>query len=151
MADQFESINAERRLYVLKCGGGYSCLGFTVAFKQAIKVYTWLALNGVHVAPPQAELIGTSAGYSDYARIMDAGFRFHQETKKRCDVDLIPELTGLEGKRVEVVDDDGQTRRFIVGKSTGWCPIHLEIESRRDDGGIGVYGTPFKSVKVIRG
>jgi hypothetical protein len=54
---------------------------------------------------------------------------------------LTPQLIGLEGWRVEVVDmldDDTQShsvRRFIVGKSTGWKPIHLEIPRRDSIGG----------------
>jgi hypothetical protein len=55
----------------------------------------------------------------------------------RDNSDLTPQLTGLEGWRVEVVTDYGEKRRFIVGKSTGWKPIHLEIANRRSSGGCG--------------
>ena len=48
---------------------------------------------------------------------------------------LSPQLIGLEGWRVEVTDSYGETRRFIVGKSTGWRPCHLEIKTRRSLGG----------------
>lgn len=48
---------------------------------------------------------------------------------------LSPQLIGLEGWRVEVVTEYGQTRRFIVGKSTGWKPCHLEISRRNAFGG----------------
>ena len=44
-------------------------------------------------------------------------------------------LIGLEGWRVEVVTDYGETRRFIVGKTTGWRPCHLEIARRTSSGG----------------
>jgi hypothetical protein len=37
----------------------------------------------------------------------------------RDNSDLSPQLVGLEGYRVEVVTTYGETRRFIVGKSTG--------------------------------
>jgi len=67
----------------------------------------------------------------------------------RCNVELTPELVGREGKRVEVIDCYGEKRRFIVGKSTGWMPIHLEIKSKASTGGGGVTGTPFKSVKIV--
>lgn len=48
---------------------------------------------------------------------------------------LTPHLTGLEGWRVEVKDLDGGMRRFIVGRSTGWRPCHMEIHNRRSRGG----------------
>lgn len=60
---------------------------------------------------------------------------------------LSPQLIGLEGWRVEVIDFDAGyvektegdyqpiRRRFIVGKSTGWAPCHLEIKTRRSMGG----------------
>lgn len=48
---------------------------------------------------------------------------------------LTPELVGLEGWRVEVVTTYGETRRFIVGRSTGWRPCHIEVKTRRSLGG----------------
>lgn len=56
------------------------------------------------------------------------------EAQRRVMVDnshLSPQLVGLEGWRVEATDDNGETRRFIVGKSTGWRPCHLELKSTR--------------------
>ena len=50
--------------------------------------------------------------------------------------DLSPQLVGLEGWRVEVTREDGSKAKFIVGKSTGWRPRHLEVKTRRSfDGG----------------
>jgi hypothetical protein len=49
---------------------------------------------------------------------------------------MTPQLSGLEGWRVEVVDtEETPPRRFIVGRSTGWRPCHLEINNRRSLGG----------------
>lgn len=49
---------------------------------------------------------------------------------------LTPQLIGLEGWRVDVVDADGcKPRRFIVGKSMGWRPRHLELLTVRSIGG----------------
>ena len=42
-----------------------------------------------------------------------------------------------------------ETRRFWVGKSTGWMPTHLEIKRYTSSGGMAVI-VPFDSVKVIR-
>jgi hypothetical protein len=54
----------------------------------------------------------------------------------RSEAGLSPQLIGLEGWRVEVVTDYGETRRFIVGRSTGWEPCHLEIKRRDSMGGM---------------
>lgn len=67
----------------------------------------------------------------------------------RDNSDLSPQLIGLEGYRVEVVTLYGETRRFNVGKSTGWKPIHLEVHNKRSLGGIGAE-KKYKSVTVIR-
>ncbi len=72
------------------------------------------------------------------------------KTNTRCESDLTPQLVGLERQRVEIVDCHDEKRRFIVGKSTGWMPIHLEIKTRRSTGGGSVTGEPFKSVRLIR-
>lgn len=62
---------------------------------------------------------------------------------------LSPQLSGLEGKRIEVVTTYGETRRFWVGKSTGWKPIHLEVKTSRSVGGEGAERT-YASVRVLR-
>jgi hypothetical protein len=62
---------------------------------------------------------------------------------------LTPELVGLEGWRVEAIDPNGEKRRFIVGRSTGWRPCHLEIANVRSSGGIPACRS-YKSVRKIR-
>ena len=55
----------------------------------------------------------------------------------RSDVGLTKDLIGLEGWRVEVVDYMTQEkRRFIVGRSSGWQPCHIEMKLRTSRGGI---------------
>ena len=54
-----------------------------------------------------------------------------QREAMRDNSHLSPQLIGLEGWRVEAVDIHGERRRFIVGKSTGWRPCHLEIKTAR--------------------
>jgi hypothetical protein len=63
---------------------------------------------------------------------------------------LTPQLCGLAGKRVEVVTTYGETRRFIVGRSTGWRPCHLEIKTRRSSGGNAAEKT-YASVRIVWG
>ena len=89
--------------------------------------------------------------YKYCPRLMSRAEVVCRENKIRCEIELTPALVGLEGKRVEVVDKYGETRRFIVGKSTGWMPCHLEIKTVRSSGGGCVTGTPFKSVRVLKG
>jgi hypothetical protein len=62
--------------------------------------------------------------------------------------DLNPQLTPYVGWRVEVVTDYGETRRFIVGCSTGWKPIYLEILRRNSHGGMAV-SRHYASVKPL--
>ena len=64
--------------------------------------------------------------------------RSHAEREQARDLsDLSPQLVGLEGWRVEVVTTYGEKRRFIVGRSTGWRPCHIEISRRSAYGGPG--------------
>lgn len=153
MADDKVTVNEEQKLYVIPANGGYSCLGFDVAFDRATKVHQWIIDNCPELrgelTGPRPEMKGTLGGYLDYVKIMAAGAELNRQTRKRCEADLTPQLVGLEGQRVEVVDNSGTKRRFIVGKSTGWMPIHLEIARRTSRGGSGTYGTPFKSVRIV--
>ena len=66
----------------------------------------------------------------------------------RDDGNLSPQLIGLEDWRVEVVTTYGETRRFWVGKSTGWRPIHLEIARRNCYGGGGA-AKRYRSVRKL--
>lgn len=62
---------------------------------------------------------------------------------------LTPQLIGLEGCRVEVVDDAGEKpHRFIVGKSSGWKPIHLEMPTSNAHG-RGSAAKKYASVRFI--
>lgn len=144
------SINKEQRLYVFKSGNGFSCRGFESLDNEARAVYAWLESRGVMMRGLEIPARkGTKKHYARCEQIMSRGaneFRMHGA---KCLAALTPQLNGLEGQRVEVVDNDGNTRRFIVGKSIGWMPCHLEIARRNSSGGCGVYGTPFKSVRVL--
>ena len=143
--NDLDSINKEQRLYVIKCGTGFSCLGFDVAFNRASAMAAW---SGVHL--PNPEWKGTELGYADYCRCLDAASKKSLRIQKVCPCELTPQLMGLERHRVEVVDAYGQKRRFKVGKSTGWMPCHLELFNERSTGGPAVMGAPFKSVRVVK-
>lgn len=61
---------------------------------------------------------------------------------------LTKQLLGLEGWRVEVITTYGEKRRFIVGKSTGWKPCHLEVSRRNALGGFSAEKA-YSSVKKL--
>ena len=61
---------------------------------------------------------------------------------------LSGQLTGLEGWRVEVVREGGDSARFIVGRSTGWRPAHLEV-ARRDSSGGPAADRRYASVRAL--
>ncbi len=63
---------------------------------------------------------------------------------------LSHQLVGLEGCRVEVKTTYNETRRFKVGRSTGWRPCHLELANVRSISG-GCADHVYESVRIIRG
>jgi hypothetical protein len=148
------SVDLDRRLYLIpfdlgRRRSGFTCLGFEHAFQKATAIARWLQERGVQPAFPEFRNVGTPRGFADFRRTVEAARQHFNKTKERCPVDLTPQLIGLEGKRVEIVDCYGDRRRFYVGKSTGWIPCHLEIPRRDSSGGFPVTGSPFKSLKVI--
>lgn len=140
-SSDLHSINKEQKLYVIKAGKGFTTLGFDVAARWARGASEITGQEYDYEAIKR----GTEKGYEEYSRAMSEGAR----SGRRSTAVLTPQLIGLEGKRVEVVDKHGERRRFIVGKSTGWMPAHLEISRRGSSGGPAVMGAPFKSVRVI--
>lgn len=71
-----------------------------------------------------------------------------ERDRLRSDAGLTPQLVGLEGCRVEVIDQFGERRHFIVGRSTGWVPCHIEVK-RRDSSGGGAADKTYKSVRIL--
>ena len=116
-------------IYVVKCGGGCSTISFAHAERLRQAVMAWIG----EAADPMET--GTEAHYAAYREAMRRGREHAQRTGARCPAELTPQLVGLEGRRVEVTERDGRRRRFHVGRSTGWMPVHLEIATRRSSGG----------------
>jgi hypothetical protein len=73
-----------------------------------------------------------------------------ERDRLRSDAGLSPQLIGLEGYRVEVVTNYGETRRFIVGRSSGWKPCHIEIPRRNSSGGMGAE-RHYRTVRKLYG
>ena len=133
-------------LYLIHFEEGYSTLGFD----RVMELGNLLAaeLDCWDLTPLPAER-GTMKAYEKYRMLSDLVFRKHKQIGYRSKAELTPQLIGLEGKQVEVVDCYGDKRRFWVGKSTGWIPCHLEISSSRSSGGPAVMGAPYQSVRVV--
>jgi hypothetical protein len=141
---ELHSINREERLYVMPCGSGYSCYGFDVLDRKARAVADWCGS-----LPPLAPK-GTPEHFKECSEIMVDGAAHAAKTGKQCEAELVPELIGLEGRRVELTEPHGYKRRFYVGRSTGWLPCHLEITTRRSMGGAPVSFPKGSTVRVVR-
>ena len=141
----YHSLNQERRLYTLKSGDGYTCLGFDNAERAIVGVLAWMGFERIAKAP-----MGTPEHYEEYRRVMSEGAEYSRANGVRCLLYLTKTLIGLEGKRVEVTTPDGEKSRFYVGKSTGWIPCHLAIKRRDSSGGAAVYFPEGSTVRVIR-
>ncbi len=154
------TINEEQGLYVLSERYGYSCLGFAVAEEKTNAIINELVLRGrltrgeAHLMYAREEDRGTPEGYALYAQALSQARNYATAHHTQLLCGLTPQLIGLEGKRVKVVDCYGEKRRFKVGKSTGWIPCHLELHNARSHGGGAVTGAvtgaPFKSVVVVK-
>lgn len=136
--------NPATGLFTIKCGEGFTCHGFDVVAGLTQKYAEWLSV------PVPTEEKGTLEAYVAYRDVADQVLEKCRAEKIKCLVELTPQLIGLEHKRVEVVDRDGEKRRFWVGRSTGDIPIHIEINNTRSMGGPAVMGAPFRSVTVVR-
>ena len=139
-----DSINHKQKLYVLKCGNGFSCLGFDYAEKRRVAVLAWLGRR-----PIEGPALGTAEHFAAYEQAMKDGADYAAKTRERCLFELSPLLIGLEGKRVEVTTPSGEKSRFYVGRSTGWMPCHLEIKTRASTDGCAAYVPEGSSVRVL--
>jgi hypothetical protein len=127
----FHSIDEKDRLYVLKAGNGFSCIGFDVCEKRIVAMSKELRIDRKGSVP------GTEKHYNEYLALVEIVRKKNAETGWRLSSELEPRLIGLEGHRVEVNGSHGK-RRFIVGKSTGCIPCHLEIKRSNSMGGGAV-------------
>lgn len=146
------TVNAEQELYVIDGGDHYSCYGFDNALDEIERIVIELVGRG---ALPDSYLDneltavkaqrGTLAAYDTLMNLREKLKEVCDEQGERAVAGLTPQLTGLEGHRVEVETTYGEKRRFIVGKSMGWMPCHLEIKRRDSSGGMAAE-REYKSV-----
>ena len=143
------TINNDQELYVIPCGRGFTCFGFKNLEVKATRMQDWLNANGWATFIHLSGKIGTPERYESYLVMCAAVESIVKSSGRRCPVELSPQLSGLEGHRVEVVDTWGERRRFQVGKSTGWMPCHLEVHNCRCVGGPAAE-REYKSVRIVR-
>ena len=145
------TLNESDRLYVIPESGGYSCLGFDVCERLTVHLARELAARGHSIPGPAA--VGTLERYAQYRMFSELARRLTEKTGWKSTAHLTPELIGLESKRVEVRHrwDSGreETTRFIVGKSGGWIPCHLQISRRNAISGPAVCLGEILSVRTV--
>lgn len=129
------TINHDHELYVIEKEHGTTSLGFDVCLDRIERYMTELTGRGKlpeRYMDYDAKLLGrgTMLAYDTYQNLLDVLRTVVEEQGEQAVSELSPQLTGLEDHRVQVVDKHGETRRFVVGMSTGWLPCHLEIKRR---------------------
>jgi hypothetical protein len=137
-------INKEQKVYVIQSENGYSCYGFEVLknkLNRLAKEYNRVDLS--------VKRSGTIKAYNNYLKALKIAEKRYKKDGYRSKSELIPEFIGKEGKRVEVLTNYNEKQRFIIGKSTGFIPCHLEIKQRNSSGGGAVCGYPFKSIVFL--
>lgn len=133
------STDQKTRLFSIPCGGGFSFLGFDIERRQTAAICKELNRPAPVAAP------GTLEAWAEHEAAIEAA----RQTGKRLTCGLHPRLIGLEGKRVECTIY-GEKVRFIVGKSTGFIPCHLQIERRGNTGGGGISeAAELGSIKIL--
>lgn len=143
------SIDKARRLYVLNHGTGYTCNGFDYLNKQATALRDWYFEQDSQAIPQIPARVGTKKHFEACQKVITQVSRYCNHKKIKCPAQLSPQLKGLEGRRVEVETLYGEIRRFNVGLSTGWLPIHLEVARANSTGGISAE-QQYKSVRIVK-
>ncbi len=146
------TINDKERLFIIPCAGGFSCLGFDVCRERVGKLER--ELGHTHTAIHSKRYDNALDLYEHYEVLVSEARERNQKTGWRSSSELTPQLIGLEGKRVEIVhqwESSGRVEkvRFIVGKSMGFIPCHLEIKTRRSHGGGAVCLGKIQSLRVV--
>lgn len=154
----YEGVNTndEQGLYVIPSVSlkgrvnGYSCLGYEVAERKIRRMLAWLGYTSLDpLANEKVMALGTVAHYQLYSRVLDHVRQRVNKTGRKCEIDLEPQLKGLEGRVVRVRKGE-EVYTFRVGRSTGWIPAHLAIGPKEDGGPVAPSG-PYDEVGVLGG
>ena len=101
------SINAERRLFVLSEGDGYSCFGFDNAYRHALQI-----AELTRTPKPDPSLIGTAEGYEQYRAALRV-WADHVRGRRvpYFDPGTPPQVRGVLARLI----DSGDTVRIYLG------------------------------------
>ncbi len=142
------TINTDQRLYVITCGGGYTCLGFDVCFDHAKELAKRVDRPDLAPNPDDKGTLGQYAQYQDLLRI----YATHPANRKTFYVTdnvppkLIQVLESLirSGERVHLFKGDADTGEDWledfevvgrIGRSMGPMRVPLLIEDGECGGG----------------
>lgn len=142
---EFKGSNPLTRTYIYASGsaGGVGVIGWAHAHRMMAAVCEWMRFPC-----PDVE-VGTEAHYAAYRLALTMGQKHFLRTATKCPAMLYPVLIPFEGQRVEVRSTDGSKRRFIVGKSVGWMPVHLEMARKDSKGGSSCYLKEGDKVSLV--
>jgi len=147
--------NDEQSLYVIDHGDYITTYGYDRVLNEIDRISTELSGRGIlpekFIENTPGATRGSKLAWDLLQSMRDVLKRNVEDTGDKAIYNLTPQLTGLEGWRVEVVDHEGdKPRRFIVGKSTGWAPCHLEISRRTAHGGGSARSDYYSVTQVER-
>jgi hypothetical protein len=111
------SLNPDQKLYVIPCGGGYSCFGYDNAQRDAAHIASVLKRDDLVPAP---EHYGTLAGYDLYRKACDAWASSVYSKRTWFTPGTDPKVVKL----LEACRQDNRLIRIFLGdKKTGrdWC------------------------------
>jgi hypothetical protein len=137
----YVTCNDEQRLYIVDHGDHLTTLGYDVCAERTERILAEL-VGRLKVDEKWLDEMpdvdrGTPDAWNVYMTVLEMLKLACEDADEQAVYSQSPQLMGLEGWRVEVQDTpESATRRFIVGKSTGWAPCHLEILRSNADGGL---------------
>ena len=134
------TINREQKLYVIPCGqNGFSCYGFDVLDKKIKNLCIALQIENI------CKRKGTLKAYNFYTKLVNIA----RKSGRKFEFDLYKPFIGNEGKRVEITYKWGEKERGIIGKSTGFIPIHILLKRVDSLGGDAILKDSIESYRFI--
>lgn len=141
------TINQERRLFVIPCAGGFSCLGFDVVFNRLKQYSSFLGLT-----QPDFKEIGLISQYEQYVQVEGQLVKLNPnqtwfEMGTPDKVKQVLEQYRISKKRLRLFYGNPETGKGwndehdvlgTVGRSTGSIKIPLLIEKKASRGGSAI-------------